>query len=97
MYLCFNAVQLQFSFINPALLSIEDQMEDILVSDIRSFGFFFTSIIALLICFFVLYDIYLIFFPLRTIETEIKHTNEMMSLMPDNAGQESRSSAIPEE
>lgn len=53
--------------------------------------------IALLIFFFVLYDIYLIFFPLKTIQAEIKHTNEMISLMPDNDGNESGPATIPEE
>ena len=53
--------------------------------------------IALLIILFVLYDMYLMLFPLKTIEAEIKHTNEMISLMPDNDGNEAGPTSVPEE
>jgi hypothetical protein len=94
MYFWSNSVSLQFLFINPALMSIEDKMEDILISSIQSYGSFFTSMVGLIICYFIFYDIYLVVYPFKAIEVEIKLTNEMIGLMPDNAGQES-SRGIP--
>lgn len=75
MYNCHYLVTLQFLFLNPALMSIEDSMEEVLISKITSFGSFFQSMIVLLVCMYVAYGAYLIIYPFHIIEKEIKLTN----------------------
>ena len=66
---------LQFLFLNPVLMSIEDSMEGILIGKITSFGSFFQSMIVLLACLYIAYGAYLILYPFHIIENEIKLTN----------------------
>jgi hypothetical protein len=75
MYNYLYLVALQFLFINPALMSIEDSMEEVLISKITSFGSFFQSMIVLLISLYVAYGAYLMIYPFHIIEKEIKLTN----------------------
>lgn len=62
-------------FINPALLAIEDTMEAILLQEIDVLGSFYASMTLLIIGMLLLYDLYLVGYPIRSMEVEIKLTN----------------------
>ncbi len=60
-------------------------MEETLVGEIEAFGALFTWMVLLLICLLIGFDFYLFWFPLRSIDSEMKLTNELITLMPDSA------------
>lgn len=69
-------------YIIPILVKLAESMQSTIISILLGEAGIQTKVVILGMILFVLFGFYLVLFPLKRIEQEIKTTNAMIALMP---------------